>query len=416
MLTLVKYSVGIGDRFGCQAKAQLRACQRAAECGVEVIPVWNKSNWEHSITGSEPAAVRAAADAAVKTLGWMRPYHVDADHIRLDTVDRFLAHCDFFTLDVADCIGQPVAPDSVAAFTAKHAELIGELALPGSEDALCIPRSSLELIGRKYLRAVQAAGAIYRKIASVKGEGNFITEVSLDETDVPLSPPELLLVLAALADEGVPVQTIAPRFVGRFHKGVDYVGDLQKFEKEFRDDLAVIAYAVKRFPLPPNLKLSIHCGSDKFSLYPIMARAIREADAGLHLKTAGTSWLEEVIGLAESGGDGLALAKEIYARAVANRHELCAAWAAATDIDAARLPPPEVVNGWTSEQFVAALRHDPNNPAFNPSMRQLVHVGFRVAAQMGDRYLGMLRACEEVVARNVTTNLFERHLRPLFLS
>jgi hypothetical protein len=92
MLTLGRYSLGVGDRFAHQAKAQLRACQFAVERGVEVIPVWNKSNREHVIVGSEPASVRAAADAAARELEWGRSYHVDADHIRLETVDRFIPH------------------------------------------------------------------------------------------------------------------------------------------------------------------------------------------------------------------------------------------------------------------------------------------------------------------------------------
>ena len=135
----------------------------------------------------------------------------------------------------------------------------------------------------------------------------------------------------------------------------------------------------------------------------------------MHLKTAGTTWLEEVIGLAEAGGDGLALAKEIYAKALAKKDELCAPYAAVIDIDAAKLPSADTVKSWTSEQFVAALRHDPSNPAFNPSLRQLIHVGFKIAAQMGDRYLAMLKTCEPAIAKNVTGNLFDRHLMPLFV-
>ena len=273
----------------------------------------------------------------------------------------------------------------------------------------------MQRVAVKYLKAVQDAGAIYRKIAAAKGAENFITEVSMDETDSPQTPPELLLILAMLADEGVPVQTIAPKFTGRFNKGVDYVGDLKQFEKEFREDLAVIALAVRKFGLPASLKLSVHSGSDKFSLYPIMRKAIREHGAGLHLKTAGTTWLEEVIGLAEAGGAGLDLAKEIYAKALEKKDELCVPYASVIDIDAGKLPSEAVVSVWTSEQFVAALRHEPANPAFNPSLRQLIHVGFKVAAQMGDRYLKMLETCEPSISRNVTGNLFDRHLKPLFI-
>ena len=106
-LSLSKYSIGVGDRFAHQAKPQLHACRMAAEQGVEVIPVWNKSNREHTIIGSSPASTRAAADEAVRTLGWCKPYHVDADHINLTTVDNFMEACDFFTIDVADMIGRP---------------------------------------------------------------------------------------------------------------------------------------------------------------------------------------------------------------------------------------------------------------------------------------------------------------------
>jgi len=188
---------------------------------------------------------------------------------------------------------------------------------------------------------------------------------------------------------------------------------LRQFEREFRDDLAVIEFAVRSFGLPANLKLSVHSGSDKFSLYPIMRKALRDTSAGLHLKTAGTTWLEEVIGLAES--DGLALAKEIYAGALKKKDELCGPYASVIDIDSAKLPTADEVNGWSSAQFVSALRHDPANPAFNSSLRQLVHVGFKIAAQMGDRYLKMLKACEPSIAKNVTGNLYERHLIPLFI-
>src|ERR1041385_5341647 len=101
MLELGKYSIGMGDRFAHQAVAQLQACMLAREAGVEIVPVWNKSNREHTTIGSQPASVREAADAAVKKLDWRGPYHIDADHINLATVDRFIATSDFFTIDVA---------------------------------------------------------------------------------------------------------------------------------------------------------------------------------------------------------------------------------------------------------------------------------------------------------------------------
>jgi hypothetical protein len=414
-LSLAKYSIGVGDRFAHQAKPQLRACMMAAGHGVEVIPVWNKSNREHTIIGSTPASTRAAADEAVRTLGWSKPYHVDADHINLKTVDKFVEACDFFTIDVADLIGRPCEAAPVQAFVEAHAELLGELRIPGVAQSFRIDRGFMVGVANKYLAAVREAGRIYRRVEEKKGKGQFITEVSMDETDSPQTPAELLIVLVAVADEGIPIQTIAPKFTGRFDKGVDYMGDLAKFTEEFSSDVAVIAFAVRHYGMSNNLKLSVHSGSDKFSLYGSIHRTLKRFDAGVHVKTAGTTWLEELIGLAEAGGEGLDLAKEIYAEAYAQREDLCAPYATVINIDPARLPAPELVAKWSSEQFVSALRHDPKCPAYNPSLRQLLHVGFKVAARMGTRYLDLVSVMETTIAKNVTRNLFDRHLKPLFI-
>lgn len=415
MLTLERFSFGVGDRFAHQAKAQLRAFQMLAKDGIEVVPVWNKSNREHTFIGSEPQSVFDAAKAAVGELKWSQGWHVDADHIRLETVDRFMSCSDFFTIDVADSIGKPAASGDVQGFLTRHPELIGTLNIPGVSSPLTITRQDVERVVGKYLLAVQDAGKIYRHIAAAKGEANFIAEVSMDETDAPQTPPELLIILAALADEKVRLQTIAPKFTGRFNKGVDYVGDLAQFEKEFNDDLAVIAHAVKQYGLPANLKLSVHSGSDKFSIYPIIRQALQRTGAGLHIKTAGTTWLEELIGLAEAGGDGLALAKEIYAYALAHVDELCAPYASVIDIDRAKLPSAAVVNGWTGPQLASALRHIPSHPEFNANVRQLLHVSFKIAAKAGSRYTDLLKANEEIVAKQVTENIYDRHMRPLFI-
>jgi hypothetical protein len=414
-ITLPKYSVGVGDRFAHQAIAQLSACIRAGDAGVEVVPVWNKSNREHTIIGTDPNQTRAAADAAVKTLGWDEPYFVDADHITLKTVERFLEPCNFFTLDVAEEIGKPAQPSAVDAFLSQHPELIGEVRIPRIAEPFKTDAALVQGVANKFLAAVKDAGKIYRLLVERKGEGAFVPEISMDETDAPQTPVELLIILAAIADEKIPIQTIAPKFTGRFNKGVDYVGDVEQFAKEFEEDLAAIDFAIKRYGLPENLKLSVHSGSDKFSIYKPIHEALVKFGAGVHVKTAGTTWLEEIIGLAEAGGNGLEIAKEVYREAYAHAEELCTPYATVIDIDYAKLPAPAVVDTWTSEQFTSALRHDQRNAAYNPSLRQLLHVGFKVAAKMGGRYLDALDANEEIVARNVTTNLFERHIRPIFL-
>ncbi|AMV35489.1 hypothetical protein VN12_25585 [Pirellula sp. SH-Sr6A] len=415
MLILSQYSFGVGDRFAHQAKAQLAAFQMLEKAGHVVAPVWNKSNREHNFVGSEPISVLEAAQSAVNALGWKHPWHVDADHIQLATVDRFLDCSDFFTIDVADSIGKTASADEIERFVDRHPELHSAIRVDGIADPLELNKDFVRRVASKYLLAVKQAALIYQHIATKKGTDRLIAEVSMDETDSPQTPPELLVILAALADENVPLQTIAPKFTGRFNKGVDYVGDLQQFEKEFRDDIAVLAHCSKTYGLPSNLKLSVHSGSDKFSLYPIIHRCLKDTGAGIHVKTAGTTWLEEVIGLAEAGGDGLELANEMYTYAYEHVDELCAPYASVIDIQSARLPAPQTVRSWSGAEFAQAIRHIPAHPRFCADMRQLLHVSFKLAAKAGSRYTGLLVANESVVAEQVTTNLWQRHLRPIFV-
>ena len=412
---LPKYSMGIGDRFARQGTAQLDAMILAKQQGAEVTPVWNKSHREHTIVGSRPEDVRAEADAAVATRDWQSPYFVDADHIGLKTVDGFAAASDFFTLDVADSIGNAPPSDALDAFTRRHQQYVGRLDIPGIDRPLEITEETIRDAAATFLLAVTEAGEIYRRVVELKGTDDFITEVSMDETDRPQTPVELLFILAAVADQQIPAQTIAPRFSGRFNKGVDYVGDVDRFTREFEEDLAVIDFAVNEFGLPANLKLSVHSGSDKFSIYGPIRRAMLKFDAGVHLKTAGTTWLEELIGLASAGGDGLAIAKEVYANALGRFDELCGPYASVIDIDPAGLPSPEVVDAWDEEALATALRHDPTCEAYNSNLRQLLHVGYKVAAELGPRYLDALDKHADVVAQNVTENILRRHIHPLFL-
>lgn len=409
-----KYSLGMGDRFAHQGKAQLQAVVKARAIGLDVTPVWNKSNREHTLIGTEPASVLAEAKAAVAALQWPGSFHVDADHINLGNVDRFLEASDFFTVDVADYSGKPAEPAAIDKFVAASQRLTGRLSIPGLAEPLALDAAMVRATAAKFLWAMQEAGRIYRHIEQRKGAAHFITEVSVDETDAPQTPAELLLILAMLAAEGVPAQTIAPKFTGRFNKGVDYVGNLAQFEKEFDEDLCVVAFAIREFGLPDTLKLSVHSGSDKFSLYPVINRLIKKHGAGLHVKTAGTTWLEEVIGLAEAGGDGLVIAQEVYCESLAHYAELTAPYTSVIDIDRAKLPDPGTVKGWDSATFVNTLRHDLANPDYNLNFRQLIHVGFKVAAKMGSRYTQALAANEAIIARNVTGNLFDRHLKPVF--
>lgn len=378
-MTISKYSFGIGDRFAHEGVNQLKALIKAEEkFGVHFTPVWNKSNREHTIIGTEPMSTREEADAAVKALGYKEAYFCDADHINLGNVDKFIDACDFFTIDVADYIGKAGTMEE------------------------------------RYLPAVKEAGRIYRHIAEKKGAENFVTEVSMDEVAVAQTPEEVKYILTELAKENVPLQTFAPKFTGRFNKGVDYVGDLRQFEKEFEEDLKVIAWAVKELGLPANLKLSIHSGSDKFSIYPIMGRLIRKYDAGIHVKTAGTTWLEEIIGLSLADPAALSLAKKIYRIALTRMDELTVPYATVIDVDTSKLPTPETVDAWDADTFAKTLRHDETEPKYNPSFRQLIHVSFKVAAELKDEYYPALDRNLDIIGREIEDNIGERHVKLLF--
>jgi hypothetical protein len=405
----------MGDRFGHQGKAQLQAAMKAKEQGADIAPVWNKSHREHTTIHSEPASVRAEADEAVKSLGWTGDYYVDADHIGLANVDLFMESSNFFTLDVAESIGKQPNDADLKVFMQQQQRFAGKLTIPGIDETFQVTAAMMDEIGHKYLSPVKEAARIYRHIEAAKGKENFVTEVSMDETSEPQTPIEMLFILHALAEEGIPAQTIAPRFSGRFNKGVDYVGEVSQFTREFENDLAVIQFSIKEFGLPSSLKLSVHSGSDKFAIYKSIREAIRKYDTGIHLKTAGTTWLEEVIGLAEAGGDGLEIAREVYEKALGRFDELCAPYAEVIDIDKSRLPSVEEVKGWDSHRYVSALRHDQSCPDFNLNFRQLIHVGYKVAAEMGERYQQALDAYSGIVGKCVGENLYERHLKPLFL-
>lgn len=415
MMKLGKYSFGIGDRFAHQGKAQLTAIMMAKEKGVHITPVWNKSYREHEIIGTKPADTRNEADAAVKALDWYDEYFVDADHISMKNVDFFIDSSDFFTIDVADFIGRRTDEKKIKLFVEQHKNYIGALEIPGIAEKFVIGKKMIEEIALKYLFAINEAGKIYSYLFSKKGQHPFVVEVSMDETKQPQTPIELFFILSGLAQKEIPLSTIAPKFSGRFNKGIDYIGDLDRFSKEFEQDIAVIDFATKEFSLPPNLKLSVHSGSDKFSIYNSIRKTLKKFDAGLHLKTAGTTWLEELIGLARAGEEGIVIAKEIYRKAFVLFDDLCKPYATVIDIDPNKLPSPDRVDQWDSETYVSTLRHDLNDDRYNPHFRQLLHIAYRIAADMGERFINALEKYEHIIAQNVTENIYERHLKPIFM-
>ncbi len=414
-MKLEKYSFGMGDRFGKEGTAQLQAIQEINNLGIEVVPVWNKSNREHTIIGSSPAMVRKEAIDAVAACRYPGNFYTDADHVNADTVDRFIDSHDFFTMDVAHYIGIKPDIESIEGIVSLFGRYLGPMHIPGIEQPFEVTVRFLEGLANNYLTAVLEVQKIYNHLCSVKGKENFVAEISVDEATSAQSPLELFFILALLREKGVEAQTIAPRFSGLFAKGVDYIGDLNQFAREIEQDMAIIRYAVDELGMPSNLKLSVHSGSDKFSIYPAIKAAIQKYEAGIHVKTAGTTWLEEVIGLAKSGTEGLNMAKEIYCQSILRFDELAAPYASVLHIDRTMLPPENEVRSWDGKRFSEALTHDSQCRNYNPHLRQLVHVGYKVAAEMGNEFQSMLDHHAEIIGQGVKYNLLERHLKPLFL-
>lgn len=409
-IRLGKYSFGTGDRFGKEGKAQLMAIIKLKELGVEVTPVWNKSNREHETVNTQPESVLKEAQQAVAALDFQESYLVDADHINLETVEKYIVNSDFFTIDVAKYIGKATKKEEEQKFLDFFEEYKNGIHIPEGEK-ISFSEADIQKMLDTFLLPMQKASEVYKKIKSAK-LASFFTEVSIDEVDKPQTPAELFFILAALSFYKVPVDTIAPKFTGNFYKGVDYQGDLEQFQTEFEKDLKVIAFAVKEFGFPEKLKLSVHSGSDKFSIYPVINRLIKKNNSGLHLKTAGTTWLEEVIGLAESEGEAFLFIKALYEEALDRYDELTKNYKEVLDIDVDKLPSPDSFK--SGKELADAIRHDQNASSYNPHLRQLMHCSYKIAAEKQQFFI-LLDENRERIEKNVMNNLLERHLKPLFL-
>lgn len=414
MKSLSKYSIGIGDRFSHQGKAQLQAIIEAKNIGIEITPVWNKSYREHIITGSNPEDIRKEADEAVKLLQWKGSYFVDADHIILSNLDFFIPSSDFFTIDVADYIGKQANTELIGKFINHNSSLIGKLWIQEYELHFEITKVFLESFANKFLYAILQAVQIYKYIKLKKGNTNFIIEVSMDEVNIPQTPLELFFIIKTLSEYYIPLNTIAPKFPGKFSKGVDYVGDIKEFTKAFTEDLYVVRYAANNFELSENIKLSIHSGSDKFKLYPIINKLITKYRQGIHIKTAGTTWLQELAGLANGGNDGLDFAKEIYKIAFFRFDEMVNPYSSVVDIDKNKLPPIKELLQWSSKEFTNCLNHNPEDPLYNLHFRQFMHVSYKVAAEKKEIFYALLDKYSRSIENEVTENILNRHIIPLF--
>jgi hypothetical protein len=402
-------SAGLGDRLGLATPGHVRAMRAA---GGGLLPVFaQQSIREMGRTGRTPLEVMDDATWGAFAEGWTGGVGADADHLKtpadIDACEP--AGFSMYTIDpgehvagAADAAGPAALRAAVAALPWTDLE-DDEAGLRARYDRrrvvveghrLTFDEETLLRAAAKYGRAVAHVARMERHLRQVVGSRDVEVEVSVDETETPTSPAEHYWVASELRRLGVRWVSLAPRFVGRFEKGVDYIGDLGELEKSFAVH-AAIARALGPY------KLSLHSGSDKFSVYPLAARLTRGL---VHLKTAGTSYLEALRTVATADP---ALFREVYAFA----RERYAVDRASYHVSA-RLERASRAEDVPADALVALLEQF--------DARQILHVTFGsvLVATDGsgrprfrDALFALLHAHPEAHARNLEAHL-GRHLRP----
>lgn len=294
-------SFGFGDRLGLATPGHIAAVK-----GTKFAPIFaQQSVRENTRTGRTPQQVMDDAKRAVDAAKWDSAWGADADHLKtVDDIPPFIAAgYTFFTVDPGEHVDNGADTDSVDVLKQKVSALgwdeLSALYLSGDGEQVWgkfakSPQGNAESLMRatvKYSKAVQHAVSMFKRLSELTDAFDF--EVSVDETDSPTTPLEHFFIANELTRKGVKFTSLAPRFIGRFEKGVDYIGDLNALDVEMSKHAAVTTHF-------GTYKLSLHSGSDKFSVYPLVAKHWGER---LHVKTAGTSYLEALRVLAKHEPD-----------------------------------------------------------------------------------------------------------------
>jgi len=358
-------SAGLGDRLGIATPGHIRAVRHAKG----IVPVLaQQSIREMERTERTPDQVIDTATWGVFQEGWQAGYGADADHLKTPADIDVCVDAGFvmYTLDPREHVDNEAETDSLKVLAAKYEALpwdrlettagetqaayVGKSWDLDPTHHLTIDKEHLLRAACKYGRALAHLAAMYRHLLSAIGDKPFELEISVDETETPTKPEEHLYIANELKRLGVEWVSLAPRYIGRFEKGVDYIGDLARFEEDFSWHVA-IAKAMGPY------KLSLHSGSDKFSIYPIAARIAGDL---VHLKTAGTSYLEALRAIARVDPG---LFREILRFAIANYERERVSYHVSGDL--ARVP---AVDSLTDEHLGDVLDQF--------DARQVLHVTF----------------------------------------
>jgi hypothetical protein len=295
-------SFGFGDRLGLATPGHIEAVR-----DTKFVPIFaQQSVRENARTGRTPQQVMDDARRAVTSAKWEAPWGADADHLKtLEDIPPFVeVGYTFFTVDPGEYVDNAADTDSLEVLKQKVTGLNWDellaLYLNGNGEQAWgqFDTESLMRATVKYGKAIRHAVTMFKRLSEMMDSFDF--EMSVDETDAPTTPLEHFFIASELTRLGVKFTSLAPRFIGRFEKGVDYIGNLDALDAELAKHAAVTAHF-------GSYKLSLHSGSDKFSVYPLIARHWGER---IHVKTAGTSYLEALLVLAKSEPD---LFLKIYA-------------------------------------------------------------------------------------------------------
>jgi tagaturonate epimerase len=284
-------SFGFGDRLGLATPGHIAAVR-----GTKFVPVFaQQSVRENERTRRTPQQVIEAARRAVDAAKWDLPWGADADHLkRVDDLPPFVeAGYTFFTVDPGEHVDNMADTDPIDVLKQKVAGLNWDelsalyMNQNGEGPWGSFGREPLMRAIVKYGKAIQHATTMFQHLSQMKDTFDF--EVSVDETDSPTTPLEHYFIANELTRLAVRFTSLAPRFLGRFEKGVDYIGEVKALDVELAKHAAVTAHF-------GTYKLSLHSGSDKFSVYPLLVKHWGER---IHVKTAGTSYLEALRVLAK---------------------------------------------------------------------------------------------------------------------
>ncbi len=399
-------SAGFGDRLGFATPGHVRALRAA---GGGLAPIFaQQSIREMERTGRSPQEVLDDATWGVFAEGWQEGFGADADHLKTaEDIDACVAAgYSFFTFDPGEYVEDGAEAAGASALRAALEDVpwqdLEDLpadmmrryldsAFEADGHEVRFDDASLARAAVKYGAAVAHVARLYRHLRVAMGERDFEVEVSVDETERPTTHAQHVYISMELRRLGVRWMSLAPRYVGRFEKGVDYMGDVAGFE----EDLEVHAAIARTVSPEGPYKLSLHSGSDKFSIYLAFVRQTR----GLaHLKTAGTSYLEALRTVADIDPG---LFREIYDYSRGRYEEDRASYHVSASLE--RAVQPEDV---PDEELPALLEQF--------DAREILHVTFGSVlkeARFRDRLLGLLRDHPEHYAAGLEKH-FLRHLEP----